>query len=175
MLKPLGICTILQVFGHLNDLIQDSVDKNVGLPTPTHGPSPKSGSSKWFFGPGAQQLTAEQEESTRTLPAKLPEIPNHSLIDIMKGSVKAAALCDIYTTTTLPSCRSQQDRCFYRMKWEAVHEKCLRAGTVSFSAPFSHKWEIYRNQTRIPNSYKLLFMLQEQNNRDWQLFSVKDQ
>lgn len=150
-----GNFTLLQVFGHLNDLIQDSVEKNVGLPTPTHGPNPRSGSSKWFFGPGAQQLMAEQTVSMRTLPTKFLEIPSHSLIDIIKGFAYAAALCNIYTTSTLPSCRSQQDQCCYRMKWEAVHEKCLRVGTVSFSTPFSHEWEIYRNQTRIPNSFKI--------------------
>lgn len=45
ILKPLEIRTILQVFRHLNDLIQiieDSVDQTVSLPIPTSGPRPRS-------------------------------------------------------------------------------------------------------------------------------------
>lgn len=45
ILKPLEIRTNLQVFGHLNDLIQiieDSVDQTVSVPIPTSGPRPRS-------------------------------------------------------------------------------------------------------------------------------------
>lgn len=63
---------------------------------------------------------------------------------------------------------------FYGMKWEAMYEKCLKAEAVSFSTPFAHKWEVYRNQTRIRNSYSLYSCYKNKTtNHDWQCFLLK--